>query len=215
MAETFEQLAARAYETAMGQELRPQDKAGVLKVLAAFRDELAKGREPIGWLYTDAYGTHYTDEKREWYDAVGIEEVIPLYTHPFVAAPSGVPDFEPDAKRLALELECLLLDCKDMAAVSKWWDSAHEALEQHRAMLSAAPAAPAATATVRYDLSPAEVEGAIRDKLIEMGWTPPGGSAPAGVPDGWKLVPAEPTAEQQDSRDFRAVMCRDVQEVRI
>ena len=30
--------------------------------------------------------------------------------------------------RLALELECLLLECKDTAAVSKWWDTAHEAL---------------------------------------------------------------------------------------
>lgn len=29
------------------------------------------------------------------------------------------------------------------------------------------------TKTVRYDLSPAMVEGEIRDKLIEMGWTPP------------------------------------------
>lgn len=27
--------------------------------------------------------------------------------------------------------------------------------------------------TVRYDLSPAMVEGTIRNKLIEMGWTPP------------------------------------------
>lgn len=30
------------------------------------------------------------------------------------------------------------------------------------------------TKTVRYDLSSAMVEGEIRDKLIEMGWTPPG-----------------------------------------
>ena len=34
------------------------------------------------------------------------------------------------AGRLALELECLLMDTKDNAAVSKWWDSAHEALSQ-------------------------------------------------------------------------------------
>lgn len=33
------------------------------------------------------------------------------------------------AKRMAMELECLLLSCKDTAAVSAWWDSAHEALE--------------------------------------------------------------------------------------
>lgn len=41
-------------------------------------------------------------------------------------------DIFPAAHRLALELECLLLDTKDTAAVSKWWDSAHEALEQWR-----------------------------------------------------------------------------------
>ena len=41
-------------------------------------------------------------------------------------------DFFPVAARLALELECLLLSCKDTAAVSKWWDSAHEALQQFR-----------------------------------------------------------------------------------
>lgn len=45
---------------------------------------------------------------------------------------SGMPDIFPAAHRLALELECLLLECKDTAAVSKWWDSAHEALGQWR-----------------------------------------------------------------------------------
>lgn len=32
------------------------------------------------------------------------------------------------AKRLALELECLLLDCKD----SVWWKSGHEALDNYQ-----------------------------------------------------------------------------------
>ena len=36
------------------------------------------------------------------------------------------------AKRLALELECLLNDTQDMAKVSKWWDSAMEALQLYR-----------------------------------------------------------------------------------
>ncbi len=36
------------------------------------------------------------------------------------------------AKRLALELECLLLDANH-PAVSRWWNSAHEALDQYRA----------------------------------------------------------------------------------
>jgi len=36
------------------------------------------------------------------------------------------------AHRLALELECLLLDTKDNAVVSKWWDSGMEALSEYQ-----------------------------------------------------------------------------------
>lgn len=39
-------------------------------------------------------------------------------------------DAFPQAHRLALELECLLLGTKDTAAVSTWWDSATDALDQ-------------------------------------------------------------------------------------
>ena len=39
--------------------------------------------------------------------------------------------FTPGA-RLALELECLLMDTRNDAVQSRWWDSAHEALEQWR-----------------------------------------------------------------------------------
>ena len=45
-------------------------------------------------------------------------------------------DADADAARLAMELEALLLSCKDTAAVSRWWDSAHDALELHRQRLS-------------------------------------------------------------------------------
>ena len=45
------------------------------------------------------------------------------------------PDAYPYAHRLALELECLLLECKDTAAVSKWWDSAHDALAEFRKVI--------------------------------------------------------------------------------
>jgi hypothetical protein len=41
-------------------------------------------------------------------------------------------DFFTPGARLALELECLLLDTRNDAAQSRWWDSAHEALEQWR-----------------------------------------------------------------------------------
>ena len=36
------------------------------------------------------------------------------------------------AHRLALELECLLLDTKDNAIVSKWWDSGMAALNEYQ-----------------------------------------------------------------------------------
>ena len=36
------------------------------------------------------------------------------------------------AHRLALELECLLLDTKDSPIVSKWWDSGMEALDEYQ-----------------------------------------------------------------------------------
>lgn len=50
------------------------------------------------------------------------------------------PDAFPQAHRLALELECLLLSCTDTAATAKWWDSAHEALEQWRQFCTIEPA---------------------------------------------------------------------------
>ena len=53
-------------------------------------------------------------------------------------------DFFTPGARLALELECLLLETRDTAAVSKWWDSAHEALEQWRQAVRAMEVADAA-----------------------------------------------------------------------
>lgn len=41
-------------------------------------------------------------------------------------------DFFAPGARLALELECLLMDTRNDAAQSRWWASAHEALEQWR-----------------------------------------------------------------------------------
>lgn len=50
----------------------------------------------------------------------------------------GLESVMPAAHRLALELECLLLDTNDTALVSKWWDSANEALEQWREITATA-----------------------------------------------------------------------------
>ena len=48
------------------------------------------GDEPVAWMYTDRFGTHFTDEKDEWEIAEGIESVQPLYARPQASA--AVPD---------------------------------------------------------------------------------------------------------------------------
>ena len=48
---------------------------------------------------------------------------------------AGWTNADADAARLALGLECLLMDTKDAAVVGKWWASANDALEMHRARL--------------------------------------------------------------------------------
>lgn len=55
-------------------------------------------------------------------------------------------DFFTPGARLALELECLLMDTRDAAVQSRWWASAHEALEQWRQAVRAMEAADAALA---------------------------------------------------------------------
>lgn len=52
--------------------------------------------------------------------------------HDLESANDAMREIFPRAHTLAHVLECLLMDTKDMATVSKWWDSAHEAIEQWR-----------------------------------------------------------------------------------
>jgi len=44
-------------------------------------------------------------------------------------------NFQADAHKLALALEALLMSTKDDSACAKWWDMAHDALEQHRQLV--------------------------------------------------------------------------------
>lgn len=71
-------------------------------------------------------------------------------------------DFFTPGARLALELECLLMDTRDAAVQSRWWDSAHEALEQWRQAVRAMEAAidavqPQASTTLEEAASHARV----------------------------------------------------------
>ena len=104
-----------------------------------------EGQKPVASVFADEDCTKFIAKNMshlrpmaKWWD---------LYIVPQTAAPTppvsedrkDAPqeDYFADACRLALELECLLLDCKDTAVTAKWWDSAHEALEQHRERIDA------------------------------------------------------------------------------
>lgn len=52
-------------------------------------------------------------------------------------------------------------------------------------------------------------EQVIKDALIARGWTPPGnvGATAGAVPDGWKLVPMEPTKEMRKAGGFASDSC--------
>ena len=45
---------------------------------------------------------------------------------------SEIADMHSKGHRLALELECLIMDVKDTAVTAKWWDSALSAIEEWR-----------------------------------------------------------------------------------
>ena len=56
--------------------------------------------------------------------------------------------------------------------------------------------------TVSYDLTPAEKENAIREKLVAMGWTPP--------TEDYVLVPVEPTEKMIEAGNSLSYMTCDV-----
>ena len=112
-------------------------------------------QEPVAWVYgNESNDPIFSFARWDIADREGWDET-PLYTNPPVApvqepnigalgmpvnvpvTPAGsaeafcsqeIQDLTSLGARLALELECLLLESKDTAAISKWWDTAHEAL---------------------------------------------------------------------------------------
>lgn len=83
-------------------------------------------------------------------------------------------DFFTPGARLALELECLLMDTRNDAAQSRWWASAHKALEQWRQAVrameaaDAAPQQPAATSETVNVIGMPEFDGLL-DHIYEHG----------------------------------------------
>lgn len=89
---------------------------------------------------------------------------------------AALDDADSDAHRLALELECLLLD-RDIpvSATSRWWESSHEALTLHRQRLNALQALAAAPVQA---VPEAELE-ALRKDAERYRWLRDGQNWPA------------------------------------
>lgn len=119
-------VAADHYHTYPGHSVRV-----FLETFAALRAALAQQAEPVNV----AGPAHLAPKPAPGleFDERGV--LVPQQTEPV----HGWTDADADAARLALELECLLTD-KDvpLAAASRWWSSAHEALQLHRKRLNAA-----------------------------------------------------------------------------
>lgn len=78
-------------------------------------------------------------------------------------------DFFTPGARLALELECLLMDTRNDAVQSRWWASAHEALEQWRMAIRAMEASidavqPEASTTLEQAASHAHICGKLAEE---------------------------------------------------
>ena len=96
------------------------------KFLAAYLEQ----QEPVAWCYVQSGYTHYTDDKRDWYDAPGIEEVTPLFLATQPAVPEGyvlVPK-EPSEEMCAE-------GCLKVCALY----GHHGARSMYQAMIAAAP----------------------------------------------------------------------------
>jgi hypothetical protein len=92
--------------------------------LLAIRSQAASARDYAATCHANA------DRLSQAYLALQVENVKLRAKVDSLA--DGMRDVFPAAHRLALELECLLLSCTDTVATAKWWESAHEALEQWR-----------------------------------------------------------------------------------
>lgn len=92
----------------------------------------------VGRLGRDAMNLKIQDQLRlmaeDWYSRIGYNAQVALLSKAADALENGEPqrllDVEAAGHRLALELECLLLDTKDLPTVSRWWSSGMEALDE-------------------------------------------------------------------------------------
>ena len=98
--------------------------------VAALRQQLADRDEQISDLTisSDTYFAERNSARDVWRRASKDRDEL---RQQLTAAQDDASTAWAQAHRLALELECLIMDTKDNAVVSKWWDSAFEAIEEY------------------------------------------------------------------------------------
>ena len=98
--------------------------------IAELRQQLADRDEQISDLTisSDTYFAERNSARDVWRRASKDRDEL---RQQLTAAQDDASTAWAQAHRLALELECLIMDTKDNAVVSKWWDSAFEAIEEY------------------------------------------------------------------------------------
>ena len=98
--------------------------------IAELRQQLADRDEQISDLTisSDTYFAERNSARDVWRRASKDRDEL---RQQLAAAQDDASTAWAQAHRLALELECLIIDTKDNAIVSKWWDSAFEAIEEY------------------------------------------------------------------------------------
>lgn len=130
-------------------------------------------------------------DKLAWLDEAG-----PLRAYQFAAnewadiATNGTQYLRNVRDGICTPDEAIANMCRDVAYCQGVSARARKVCDAAAKLQAATPARDEQNVTVRYDLSPANTEGDIRDKLIELGWTPP------------QATPAEPAqaVELHDER---------------
>lgn len=122
---------------AAASEIRRLRAALAAQAVPAVTDDM---RNAVRWAPSSAY---WSEKLKEFFgpDARTGIDALEKQLREAQKMAVGWTDADSDAARLALELECLLLD-KDipLPATSRWWASANDALDLHRKRLAASPA---------------------------------------------------------------------------
>lgn len=116
---------------------------------------------------------------------------VDLLPCPFCGSAEPIVAEPPEILPLSFQIICsgsgcnAVVESRTLARAKLMWNRRANVAQQHGQAkdchCATCTCAPGMTPAVRFDTSPAAQEGAVRDHLIALGWTPPGAQQPAAV----------------------------------